>query len=132
MPTTPAPEKCCSECSQPRTCQDFLKHHVKILTDTSGDSCRIFWQDFGTMNAALGCADIACQIVGVSCCSHIFGWACLRSILDMNEVCCPLCRTEWYTRGTCPESDAEPQRQVSCATIAMLYQVDVAAGRWLK
>ncbi|KAG9189906.1 hypothetical protein G6011_06774 [Alternaria panax] len=86
----------CQNCSKPRTKEKFMKHHVKTHVPTESDEfCRICWVDFGNVDPRTGAHDVACQVVGLSRCSHVFGYACILKVLMSHDTCCPFCREEW-------------------------------------
>jgi hypothetical protein len=106
MPSPPAnaPDKCCDRYSPRRTCQQFLRNHVKQNVPVAkGDDCRICWNDYGAMDVAQGVLEIACQIVGIAGCNHTFGLACIKQIMYSGTMLCPLCSTAWFVNSFADE-----------------------------
>jgi hypothetical protein len=81
------------------------------------------------MNLRQGSPDVACQIVGLKGCFHVFGAACLVNIIISGVTCCPFCRTKWYESYRGLQSDGEAQKEMKVSTTAMLFQVDMVAAR---
>lgn len=121
------PLSCCTKCHDPRTSEDFLKHHFKPTSppateDTSSQGqpnlsttleddhdCSICRLPYGSENLTVMMRDHPCQVTGLSTCRHTFGIACIKNLMRTHGhgwVRCPLCRTDWCYNMTSQDPGA--------------------------